>query len=303
MRWNVSVAALAASWGFISVIVAAVELDALALAFYRLSIAAVVVAAAVALVRRVDLLRLAASRRRVVVLGTMLAAHWFLFFQTIKLSSVSVAVLTVYTAPILLALLAPAVLEEPRSWVALAAVVPAAAGLALIGLAGEGGRHARPAAIVTGLLAALTYALLVMGTKQLTARLPVATIQFWNALVAAVVLAPFLVTSERVLPREGEIGYVVLLGVVFTGLSSFIYIWLLRKVTAQAIGVLAYIEPVSASLLAWALLGQPLTLQVIVGGLLIIVAGLAVVIYEPSEDVAVEVSPVPRDRRLEPADP
>ena len=56
MRWNVAVAALAASWGVIAIIVAGVDLDAEVLVFYRLSLAAVAVAiglAALGKLRRV----------------------------------------------------------------------------------------------------------------------------------------------------------------------------------------------------------------------------------------------------------
>ena len=156
MRWNLAVAALAASWGFIAVIVAAVELSAEALVFYRLAIAALTLAVALAVLRRLALLRLDAHRGRTLAVGATLAVHWFLFFATIKLSSVAVALLTVYTAPIFLAVLAPLALPERRSRVALVALVPASAGLALIALAGEGGGHARPLAIASGLGAALT---------------------------------------------------------------------------------------------------------------------------------------------------
>lgn len=296
MRWNLSVAALAASWGFIAIIVDGVELSAEALVFYRLALAALAVLVAVALVRRLDLLRVRVFRLRMLVIGVVLAAHWFLFFETIKLSSVAVAVLTVYTAPIFLALLAPLFLPEHRSRVAAAALVPAAAGLTLIALAGEEGTHAPPLAIATGLAAALTYAGLVIGTKQLAARLSVPAIELWSYSVAALVLVPFLAGGTRVVPHGAEVAYVLLLGVVFTALSGFLYVWLLRRVTAQAIGVLAYLEPVSAALLAWAILGQALGWAVVAGGCLIIAAGLLVVLYEPSEAAALEAPPVPVER-------
>lgn len=291
MRWNLSVAGLAASWGFISVIVAGVELDAVVLVFFRLSLAALVIGAAAAVARRSDLLRLPERPLRLLVVGGVLAGHWYLFFETIKLSSVAVALLTVYTAPVFLALLAPFFLVERRSRIALLALVPAGAGMALIGLAGEGGRHARPLAVVVGLGAAVSYAGLVIATKRLTLRLPPATIAFWSYLIAALALTPFLATAGRVLPHLGpEALYLGCLGVVFTGLSGFIYISLLRRVTAQAIGILAFLEPVTGALLAWAILGQALGWQVAAGGALVVAAGLVVVLYEPGDASPVEAA-------------
>ena len=288
MRWNVSVAGLAASWGFIAVIVAEVELDAVVLVFFRVLLAALTVAAGLVVLRRFELFRIPSLRLRTIVAGAGLGAHWFLFFLTIKLSSVAIAVLTVYTAPVFLALLAPVFLPEGRSRVALAALLPAGAGLALIALAGQDSTRTRPLAVAVGLAAALTYAGVVIWTKQLTARLHVATIEVWYFSTAALVLAPFLLVSERVVPRGDEIFYVLVLGVMFTAVSGVLYVWLLRRVTAQAVAILAYLEPVSAALLAWALLGQPLGLAVVLGGALIVASGVLVVVFEPRETGAIE---------------
>ena len=83
------------------------------------------------------------------------------------------------------------------------------------------------------------------------------TVHIWSVTVAAIVLAPFLALAPRVLPETAREAFALLvLGVVFTGLSGLLYLTLLGHVTAQAAGVLAFIEPVSASLLAWALLDQ-----------------------------------------------
>jgi drug/metabolite transporter (DMT)-like permease len=225
--------------------------------------------------------------------GAVLGAHWFLFFETIKRSSVAVAVLTVYTAPIFLAAVAPLFLPERRSRVAIVALVPASAGLVLIALAGEeGGGAVDAVAVALGLAAAATYAALVIATKRLTFSVEPATIAFWNYAVAALVLAPFLLGVPRVLPEDAEIAWVAVLGVVFTALSGLLYIWLLRRVTAQAIGILAYLEPVSAALLAWAVLDEQLTAPVLLGGALVVAAGLLVVVAEPDEAAPIEAPPV-----------
>src|SRR5919199_2965385 len=273
MRWNLSVAGLAASWGFIAIIVAHVRLDAAVLAFYRVAIAAAALLVVLVVLRRLDLARLPRPRAKMLLVGGGLGGHWFLYFETIKLASVAVAVVTVYTAPIFLALLAPLALPEARSRVALAALAPGAAGILLIALGGSGGGHARPLGIACGLGAGITYAVLVIGTKQLSARLPVVTVQLWSMIGASAVLAPVAFTAARSTPRGGEIGYVLLLGLGFTAVSSYVYIWLLRRVTAQAVGLLAYVEPVSAALLAWAILDQRLGWPIAVGGALVLAAG------------------------------
>lgn len=289
MRWNVTVAGLATSWGFISILVSAVDLDATVLVFYRLLLAAVTIAAIAFLTGRTGSLRPGGTWPWVVALGVVLATHWTLFFLTIKLSSVAVAVVTVYTAPVLISVAAPLLLPETRSKVAVGALVPATTGIVLIALAGESGGHVRPLAVVTGLAAAATYAVLVIGGKRVRLRMSPVTLAFWMYVVATLALAPLLVTAERVLPGSWrETGALVLLGVVFTGVSGIVYVTLLGLVTAQAIGVLAFLEPVSAALLAWALLDQSLGAAVLVGGALVLAGGVAVVVAEPADAAAVE---------------
>ncbi len=292
MRWKLAVAALATSWGLIAVIVRKVDLDAQVLVFYRLAFAAVTLLLAAVALRRFALLRLTRHRAGVALIGITLAAHWFFYFATIKLSSVAVAVLMAYLAPIAIALLAPFVLPERRSRVALVALVPAAAGVTLVALGGEEGGAVRPLALVTGLLTAATYAALVLLTKRIVSDIPVLTLSFWNYAIAAAAISPLLLDADRVLPTANELPAVLALGVVFTALSGYLYIWALRHVTAQAIGILAYIEPVSAALMAWAFLGESLNWQVVVGGVLVIAAGATVVFLEPADAAAPEVVPL-----------
>jgi DME family drug/metabolite transporter len=292
VRWNLAVAALAAAWGFISVIVADVSLDAPVLVFYRLALAAITVGALAVIAGRRRLLAPPVRARWIVALGVVLGLHWTLYFLTIKLSSVAVAVVTVYTAPLFLAAAAPLFLPEARSRVVLVALLPAVSGIVLIALTGSGGGHVRPLAVVTGLAAGATYAMLVVGTKRLRlGRVHPVTIAFWTYSVAAVAVALLVAVSGRVLPRSGpEIGALVLLGALFTEVCGVIYVTLVGHVTAQSVGVLAFVEPVSASLLAWAILGQSLSAAVLVGGGLVLAGGVAVVIAEPEDRAAIEAA-------------
>ena len=286
---------LAASWGFIAVLVAAVDLGAEALAFLRLAIAAVTLAVAGLLLR--TSLRPGAALPLLVLLGVLQAAHWLLFFEAVKLGSVALAVLTFYTAPVLLAVAAPLLLPERLSRVALAALPVGAAGIALVAVAGgQGGDAFSASAVAAGLGSAATYAGLVVVSKRLLhARVPPLTVAFWDCLVGGVVLAPLLLVADRVLPDDGgEWAAVLVLGVVFTGLSTLAYAAVLRHVTAQAAGILTFLEPVAAVLLAGLLLDEPVEPATLAGGALVLLAGLAVVALDrPDATAETATPPVP----------
>jgi len=290
---NLALAGLATSWGLIAVLVAAVDLGAAPLAFLRLALAAATLGLAAVLWRRTEALRPGGRLPALVALGVMQGAHWLLFFEAVKLGSVALAVLTFYTAPLVLAVLAPALLPERLSRVALAALVPGTAGIVLIALAGgDRGDVVSGWALAAGLGSAVTYAVLVILSKRLLlGQAEPLTVAFWDCLVGALAVAPALLLAGRVLPGGGrEWGAVLLLGVLFTGLSTLVYTFLLRRVTAQAAGVLTFLEPVAAVLLAWALLDEEVGAATLVGGALVVLAGAIVVALEPS-DAAVTEAP------------
>ena len=126
--------------------------------------------------------------------------------------------------------------------------------------------------------------LVILSKRLLLSRVEPLTVAFWDCLVGALIVAPALLLADRVLPAGGrEWGAVLLLGVVFTGIWTLLYARLLRHVRAQTAGILTFLEPVSAVLLAWVLLDDPIGPVTLVGGALVLAAGIAVVTLEPTE--------------------
>jgi len=286
MRWNAALGALAASWGLIAVLAASVDLGAEALAFWRLALAALTLGAVAVGTGRASLLGPQGRLRALALLGVVQGAHWLLFFEAVDHGSVALAVLTFYAAPLVIALVAPIVLPERYSPVVLVSCGVGAVGILAIALGGggtEGGRS--PLAIAAGLGSAVTYAALVVLSKRLlAAAVPPVTIAFWDCLVGAAAVSPVLLVAERVVPSGTDEWAVALtLGIVFTGLSTLVYATLLRHVTAQAAGVLTFLEPVSGVALAWLLLDQRPGTATLVGGALVLAAGIVVVLLEPAD--------------------
>lgn len=283
MRWNLALGGLAASWGFIAVLAASVELGAEALAFWRLALATATLALTAAAIRRLDLLAPRGRLSAFTALGVVQGAHWLLFFEAVERGSVALAVLTFYAAPLVIALVGPSFLPERWSPVVLGACLVGGVGIAAIAL-DAGGADGGPAAIAAGLGSAATYAALVILAKRLVAAVPPLTVAFWDCLVGTAAVAPVLLVAERALPHgSGEWGAVLALGIVFTGASTLVYAALLRRVTAQAAGALTFLEPVAGILLGWAILEQRPGAATLTGGVLVVGAGIVVVVREPAE--------------------
>ena len=286
---SLTVAACALSWGLVAIIVRRLEMPAMAIVFYRVLLAAAAIAAVLVLARRAELLR--TPNRAVLVLGLLLALHWTCFFAAIQETSVASAVLITYSSPVLVAILAPAVLGEHVPALSVAALALSLGGIALIALSGDGG-DVRAAGVALAIGAAITNALLFVGFKRFAAEVPPVTVVLYETLVAAVVLSPAALAGGYALGLA-ELGYLVVLGVFLTGLVIVVFVAALRDVPATTAGIIAYMEPVSAAALAALLLGETPSAAVIAGGVAIVASGAAVALRAPAPAPAAGASESP----------
>jgi drug/metabolite transporter (DMT)-like permease len=290
------IAASALSWGVIGVIVRKLPMPALTIVGFRVLLSAVSVAVILVVLRRWELLR--PPPWPVLALGALLAAHWGLYFAAIKQTSVASAVLITYAGPIVIAMIAPLLIGERVPPLSIAALAVSAAGIALISLSGGSGDAAvRPAGVALAVGAAISMAVLIVLLKRFSARIDPMRVVVYLDGIASALLWPALVFPDYRL-SGADLGYLALLGVVLTGLTGILYVLALRWVPATTVGVLSYLEPVSAVVLAAVLLGQRLTTAVVVGGAAIVAAGVAVVVATPDPIAAAVEEPVPSGEPL-----
>ena len=74
--------------------------------------------------------------------------------------------------------------------------------------------------------------------------------------------------------------FLLLLGGVYTGVLGIVFVRAISRLRAQTLGVLFYLEPASAVLYAWWLLGERPGWSKVAGGILIVLAGLAIILSE-----------------------
>ena len=261
-----SLVLLTAAWGTIPLIVRSVELSSQQLVAMRLWLGALPLVA-VLLARGVP--RMSKSHWwRVVGLGALLAFHWVAFFWSLNTTTVAIALLLVYLAPVAMATLAPVVLGEPLRSRSATALAVALVGVIMVARPGEG---ATTEGVISGLLAAASFAGLVLAGKPVAQQIGPFRLAALENTVAAVLMTPWMLTA---LPTAGRFWWqLVILGVILTGLAGFVY-W--RSVTAlpvATVAVLSYVEPASA--VVWAALflgetGDPVTW---IGVTLVLIAG------------------------------
>jgi drug/metabolite transporter (DMT)-like permease len=184
------------------------------------------------------------------------------------------AAMLINTGPILIAVLAGIFLGEgfPR-WL-FAGCAVAFAGCLLIGLANAGGGSL--AGILLLLLAASAYATAVVIQKPVLARVSPLQVTWLGCAAGALVCLPFAPTLVDDLGDAGAsgIGWIVYLGVAPTALGFATWAFALRRMSAGRLASLAYLIPVVAIALGWALLDETPPALAAAGGALCI-AGVA----------------------------
>ncbi|HEX2143016.1 MAG TPA: EamA family transporter [Glycomyces sp.] len=225
-------------------------------------------------------------RRRAALLigaGIGMAVFQAGYFFAVEATGVAVAtLLTLGSGPILTAFGSRFLLGEGLGRGGLIAVAGALAGLAVL-VGGNAAGVVEPAGVVWSLLSAAGYAFVTL-LGRLTGRRGDGedpfTLTMWSfGIGATVLLAP--AWFEGLLPRGGDtvqtVALVAYLAVFTTALAYPFYFAGAALVRATTSSVMMLLEPVTATLLAVAFLGEPFTFATAAGSLILLgsIAALA----------------------------
>ena len=220
------------------------------------------------------------SRGRCVAVAGILTVHWLCEIAAYSYAPVGTALFIVFLAPVGIAAFAPSYLGESIDRRTIGALALALVGFAFMSGNALEASGAKGLALSVG--AMVTFVLLVLWNKPLADEyggIRAAQIQLTGA---AVLIVPVLVFQHLPSPHAAWL-WLVVLGVVHTGLAIAIYLSALSVVGATTTGVLGYLEPASAVLWAWLVLHEKPAAVTLVGGAAILAAGLLVVRNERPE--------------------
>ncbi len=268
-----------------------------ALLVVRFATAGVVLGAVFARRRPLAGVRRPGIAPRLLLMGLVDAATLLLFFVALRDTNVSIGMFLEFAAPVYVALAAPRLLHvrtEPLVYVALAVALAGLVTILVPGVLGQGVRVST-VGLAAGTVSGIGYATFQLVVKDLTDRgVGAVTIVISEMVIDAVVLLPLALwqtvgAGRSLSGHDLLIG--VLLGLVCTALAYTLWTEGVSRIRVQHSSILGYLEPVSAPLYALLLLGQRPATWTIVGGALIILAGLLVVLFGERDAVADGTAP------------
>lgn len=201
--------------------------------------------------------------------GVAMGINWILLFEAYRHTTVSVATLSYYFAPVIVTAVCPILFKERLTAKQIICFVMSTLGLVLITGVDLGGNFI---GVLFGLGAAVFYATVVLINKFIknVEGIPRTFLQFVAALV---ILIPYvLLTSGITVANLDGTGWasLITIGVVHTGLAYCLYFPSLKEISGQKAAILSYIDPLVAVIISVTVLGETMTLWQIAGGVLIL---------------------------------
>ncbi len=238
---------------------------------------------------------------RLILMAAMSSVTLLLYFYAVLQTSVAIAIFLLFLMPVWVALFAPRIFHSPREPIVWPALGLALAGLTVIlvpDLLGEGAKLSL-AGLLAALFAGFGYTTYTVSVKGLTKIVSSSTISMAEAAGDALIVLPlalwqFHSTSYRLDGRAWIAAAVM--GVVCTAIAYTLWIEGTRRVRVEQVTILGYVEPLMAPLFAIFLVGQLPGMWTVVGGALILGAGLLVVVFgrgESGASVAAASTPEP----------
>ncbi len=207
------------------------------------------------------------------VSGVAIGFNWILLFQAYNYTTVSIATLSYYFAPVIVTIVSSILFKEKLTIKQVVCFIMATIGLIMvIGVSGMEKSSSNLIGIGFGLGAAVLYATVVLLNKFVknVTGIDKTLIQFFAAII---VLTPYvLATTGTHIGSLVSIGIInlLILGIVHTGICYCLYFSSLKDLKGQEVSILSYIDPLIAIIVSVTILGESINLMQIIGGMMIL---------------------------------
>ena len=262
-----------AIFGTLGLFVRKIPVSSGELALYRACLAAVLLGAFLLLTRQpIPVSKIRRELPLLLLSGVAVGINWILLFEAYKYTTVSLATLSYYFAPVIVTAVCPVLFHEKLTGRQILCFLMSTLGLVLITGVGDVGGGRDLIGVLFGLGAAVFYAGVVLLNKFIR-QVDGIHRTFLQFLAAIVTLTPYVLATSGVhLDTLDGVGWANLLvvGLLHTGVTYCMYFSSLRELPGQKAAILSYIDPLVAVALSVTVLGETMTASQLVGGGLIL---------------------------------
>jgi len=214
------------------------------------------------------------DRTTIVLSGLLFGAHWVTYFYSLQLSNVAIALLSVFTYPIITALLEPLFFKTKLNLkhVFLGFVVLIGIYLLMPELNIE---NDYTKGVLFGVFSALVYAIRNILLKKKITQYHGSMLMFYQMIIISLFLSPVLFVFEFN-PSINDWMTLVILALVTTAIGHTLFVMSFKNFSIGTVSIMSSIQPIYGILLGVFLLKEMPSQTTIIGGALI----LATVVVE-----------------------
>ena len=261
-------------FGTIGLFVRNIDLPSGEIALYRAVLATILIGVFLIITKqKIPFSKIKKEMPLLILSGVAMGFNWILLFEAYKYTTVSVATLSYYFAPVIVTIACPILFKEKMGIKQWLCFVMSTLGIVLItgiGDLSQGSSHIK--GILFGLGAATLYATVILLNKFIK-NVDGIHRTFLQFLAAIAVLVPYVLFTDGVnihkLDSKGWI-FLLIVGLVHTGITYCLYFSSLKELPGQKAAILSYIDPLVAVLVSVVVLKETMTVMQIIGGLLIL---------------------------------
>lgn len=242
-------------WGFTGILGVLISISALHLVWYRVMIAAFALFVFHAIKKRSTKI----SKRQLIqyfLTGGIVGLHWVLFFESIKVSTVSVGLVCLSSATLFTALLEPLAKGQKIAIADIFAGIIIILGIYLIFTF----ESDYILGITLGIIAALLASIFAIINSKLIQKGSAPLISFYEMLGATLWISAYMLITDRfdkgLLLNQSDLIFLLILGVVCTAMAYVVAVAVMRELSAFTVALATNLEPVYGILLAWIFFGS-----------------------------------------------
>ena len=279
MNAKIKITAAMVTFGTIGILVRYIPLPSSIIALVRGVLATIFLLAVMAGGKRwPDKTAITRNLTLLLISAALIGFNWILLFEAYNYTSIAVATLCYYLAPVFVIIASPFVLQEKLSMKKALCVIAALAGMVLVSgviqnyVRGGNTEDLNLTGVLLGIGAGALYATIILMNKKLKDISSYDTTVMQLA-AASIVLMPYcLLTVDMGALEVTPVSAVLLLivGIVHTGIAYVLYFGSIKELPAQTVAIFSYIDPILAVLLSALLLKESMDMLSILGAIMIL---------------------------------
>lgn len=204
----------------------------------------------------------------------LLGAHWITYFYSLKLSNVAIGMLTLFTFPIMTALLEPILYKTKFDFIHIAMGIMVLVGIYILSPTLDW-ENDMVKGILLGLLSAFCYAIRNLIVKNYTANYHGSVLMFYQVAILSLLLVPSILFF-KVDGFSSQFPYIMFLALFTTAIGHSLFLKALKHFKVSSASIIASAQPVFGIIIAFFFLSEVPSSNTVLGGSLI----LATVIIE-----------------------